>query len=328
MVPLAYTLKDRKVTKAFSPNLSGWPGNLQAGFSVDFRSDLAVHAENKARAKLVEALGSSSMWAVNIAEAKKSLGLITGPVAGFITCVRKIRRFDFVGATREFNRLHESLRLRTRRNLQPVSVPKGLRATPKAFANNWLAFHFGWEPLIQDIGAGIETLSKPYPPRKIYGKGSHRAVEAYYSNPGQFWTYQTYDISSKCKTGCTIRVDNPNAFIAQQLGFANPLSIAWELVPFSFVVDWFTNVGQILGQFSEFAGLSLSETYKTHFQVVKGTDTWYYGQTQSKEGVHVQRSLSIATATLRPRPWKGVSVTRGATAISLLVQLMGGKSYR
>jgi hypothetical protein len=207
-------------------------------------------------------------------------------------------------------------------------VPKGLRATPKAFANNWLAFHFGWEPLIQDIGNGIETMSKPYPPAKVYGKGSHRATEAFYSNPGQFWTFQQNDITSRCKTGCTVRVDNPNLFVAQQLGFINPLSIAWELVPFSFVVDWFANVGQILGQFSEFAGLSLSETYKTHFQVVKGTDTWYYGQTQTKQGVHVIRSLSIATASLRLRPWKGVSTTRAATAVSLLVQLMGGKSYR
>jgi len=328
MVPTAYTLHDRRVIKGFSPNLPGWPGNLSSGFSVDLRADYAATVENKARAKLVEALGDSSMWAVNIAEAKKSLGLITGPVAGLITCVRKIRKFDFVGATREFNRLHESLRIRTRRNLQPVSVPKGLKATPKAFANNWLAFHFGWEPLIQDIGAGIETLSKPYPPRVIYGKGSLRATEAYYSNPGQFWTYQTYDISAFCRTGCTVRVTNPNMFVAQQLGFVNPLSIAWELVPFSFVVDWFANVGQILGQFSEFAGLSLSDTYKTHFQVIKGTDTWYYGQTQTKQGVHVQRSTSIATATLKPYPWKGISVTRGATAIALLVQLMGGKSYR
>jgi hypothetical protein len=219
------------------------------------------------------------------------------------------------------------MRIRSRRNLQPVSVPKGLKATPKAFANNWLAFHFGWEPLVQDIGAGIKTLSKPYPPRRIFGKGSG----TYFSrnkSAGSFWTYTELDYRSFVKTGATVTVNSPNLFIAQQLGFVNPLSVAWELVPFSFVVDWFVNVGQVLGQMSEFAGLTLSETYLTRFQVAKTYEATYYGQYQFKEGFHVQRSLNIATAGLKVRPWKGVSTVRGATAISLLVQLMGGKSYR
>jgi len=306
------------------PTLGGWPGNLDAGVSPDYRPDEADLAVNKARLKLVEALGEQSMWAVNLAEAKKSLSLITGPAAGLISCVRKIKRFDFVGATREFNRLHESMRLRSRRNLRPMSVPKGLKATPKAFANNWLAFHFGWEPLVKDIGAGIDTLCKPYPPVKVIGKS--KIGPSVFSNrsSGSFWTANRWVYTSWCRMGCKVTVNNPNLYLAQQLGFVNPLSVVWELVPFSFVVDWFTNVGQILGQMSEFAGLSVTEAYTTRYQIAKTDTTIYYGFHQVKEGVYLNRSQFLADASLKVRPWKGVSVVRGATAIALLTQMLKG----
>lgn len=326
-LPLNYSLDSRQVTKALNPNLPGWPGNLGAGVSPSFQVSATYDAENKARAKLVDALGEQSLWAVNIAEAKKSLGLITGPVASLISMTRKIRRFDFDGALLELNQVNK------RRNLRQfptgMKMPKGLRATSKAFANNWLAFHFGWEPLIKDIGAGITTLTNPYPPVKVFGKGSGRMTYATDSG-GQFWTKNWIDIRSYVRCGATVTVNNPNLYLAQQLGFVNPLSVAWELVPFSFVVDWFVNVGQVLGQMTEFAGLTLSESYLTRFQVMTTRELLYFGQYQFKEGYFVRRAVPMSAYTsLRVRHWKGVSATRGATAVSLLVQLMNeGKSYR
>jgi hypothetical protein len=52
------------------------------------------------------------------------------------------------------------------------------------------------------------------------------------------------------------------------LGLTNPALVGWELVPFSFVVDWFTPIGSWLESLTAFEGYnvvakSLSYTYSS-----------------------------------------------------------------
>jgi hypothetical protein len=51
------------------------------------------------------------------------------------------------------------------------------------------------------------------------------------------------------------RIANQTVRRAVALGVANPASIAWELVPYSFVVDWFVPVGNTLEAMTATAGL-------------------------------------------------------------------------
>jgi hypothetical protein len=48
-----------------------------------------------------------------------------------------------------------------------------------------------------------------------------------------------------------------------QLGLNSPVSLAWELIPYSFVVDWFLPIGQALEDLSKFEGLVFDSGYKT-----------------------------------------------------------------
>jgi hypothetical protein len=120
-----------------------------------------------------------------------------------------------------------------------------------------------------------------------------------------------------------VRVDNPNLHLAQQLGFINPLSVAWELVPFSFVVDWFGNVGQVLASFSDFAGLSQVNPRTTTFQKTTKLTQTYTGYVANHESVYVTRITSIVGPVLIRSQWKGISPVRGLTACSLLLQALG-----
>jgi len=124
-----------------------------------------------------------------------------------------------------------------------------------------------------------------------------------------------------------VKISNPNVAIANQMGFVNPLSVAWEAVPFSFVVDWFANVGQCLSAMTDFAGFSVTRSWTTDrltmtrsytFDQMNGTGSEYHEQYSSKYFSH-SRGSGVASPTLNSalRP---IGVIRGATAISLLVQ--------
>jgi hypothetical protein len=79
----------------------------------------------------------------------------------------------------------------------------------------------------------------------------------------------------------------PNDFKVQDFTSLNPLAIAWELVPFSFVVDWFVGVGSYLDSWENhyrfkgaFQGGYRTDSYKEIFTVTRVgrtvTPTTYY----------------------------------------------------
>jgi hypothetical protein len=59
-----------------------------------------------------------------------------------------------------------------------------------------------------------------------------------------------------------------------QAGLLNPVEIAWELVPYSFIVDWFVPIGNCLSALSASAGLTLGSTSQLH--------TFYKGTFEAK----------------------------------------------
>lgn len=269
--------------------------------------DGMTHALNKAYTKLVEDIGDASLWAVNVAEYKQGINLIAKDGMILWKFCRALHRFDFPEAGR----------------ILSVNIPKGLKPTAKAFGNNFLKFHFGWEPLVKDIGAAVKTLTNPINSKRIVGKGSHRAFGRKTNDlNGCFVTWLD---TTKAIAGCTVTVTNPNLYLAQQLGFVNPLAVAWELVPFSFVVDWFVNIGAFLGQMTDFAGLQVTDAFKTTHVLSKGSGSGLPDQPSvaynvTYTAVYTSRTLGLPSVTLTPRPWKGVSPVRAATAISLLLQ--------
>jgi len=50
-----------------------------------------------------------------------------------------------------------------------------------------------------------------------------------------------------------------------QTGFLNPINLVWEILPFSFVVDWFLPIGPYLEAASAFNGLEFVDGSQTQF---------------------------------------------------------------
>jgi len=61
------------------------------------------------------------------------------------------------------------------------------------------------------------------------------------------------------KTIIHATVNGPELASLKQFGLANPLSIAWELVPWSFVVDWVLPVGEFLDACTATFGLTFKD---------------------------------------------------------------------
>jgi hypothetical protein len=66
----------------------------------------------------------------------------------------------------------------------------------------------------------------------------------------------TYVGSSVAKAGGKLRVTCTMTAELETLGLLNPLSLAWELLPYSFVIDWFLPIGDYLAATTASAGMT------------------------------------------------------------------------
>lgn len=123
-----------------------------------------------------------------------------------------------------------------------------------------------------------------------------------------------------------MRVTNPNFALANQLGLINPGTVAWEIVPFSFLVDWFIPVGAWLNSFTDILGYDVLYPFTTTTREVTAITssipdppylTW---SRETSSGFWFARTLGLPAYKLVRPPFKGFSVARAATAIALLVQ--------
>lgn len=295
-VPLEYIFVQKRDSK-FSHNES------VAGRGTGHEA-YRTQARNRAYNKLLNSLGDASQIAASIAEWRSTASSISNNCVALLGFARAVKRGRFTEANRA------------------LGIRKGFRPKAKELGNRWLEYSFGWAPLVKDIYNGIDVLQRPLPSEAIKGIGRYGGR---FLNINDGTTLFTAVSTARCEMGGRISVVNPNLYVANQLGLVNPAAVVWELIPFSFVVDWFFNVSQVLGTLSDFAGCVIQDGYTTHYDV---TNTVYYWPVSSpqyfyeNECIEVTRTVGLSGPTLAPKPFTGFSVTRGANSIALLLQLL------
>ena len=305
--------------------------SLAGPLQTDCYGPDSERCNNKAYAKFVDQMKDSAQNANNIHEAGQSVGQIISHVRAIAGSIESVKKGDIIGAARK-------LGVKVDGNLE-----KRIKRRAKQASDRWLELHFGWVPLVQDIGSSIDVIqgtgkSSPYSFVHIKAGASFSGSSA--SGSTTFpalglidQTMDSYNWSGGVRMRGIVAVENPNVAIANQLGFVNPLSVAWEAVPFSFVADWFSNAGQCLSAMTDFWGYQLHNGSTSTFAQSLYTHTFrrdsygYNAHNWKNEGyvvkhVHVNRVGGIVSPVFRFTPLKGISVTRAATAISLLVQQM------
>ncbi len=212
------------------------------------------------------------------------------------------------------------------------------RETIRQFSQIYLEFYFGWKPLVGDIYDAIKVMDSPFNTFSVKSSAKGSIPDPFNVNTqGQDATYVTSEyLFGEYKQTVRLQADlvitNPNLAMMESFGIANPLSIAWELVPFSFVVDWFVNVGDYLGSLTDFAGVQIVNgqmTIHTHYtgsyrktQTAKNPATTNsVVETWVADAVTVNRRLGLGTGpSIRLRAAKQWELQRGFAAASLLMQ--------
>lgn len=128
-----------------------------------------------------------------------------------------------------------------------------IRDASRDLSNGWLEWQYGWKPLCSDVfGAldeGLNIVKATL--QKAKGRGTIRMdktvnrIGAFESNDQDFPFQEEFEEKNSCTIGVTIEVP-PDKFDATRWSSLNPLSLGWELIPYSFVVDWFFDVGSFM----------------------------------------------------------------------------------
>lgn len=340
--PLPYNFERAESVSLSNP----WGIRYSGSFTTNSGASTPnAQALNKAYAQFVDAArGTSASMAVNLAERKQAVDMMAKRGAQLLKFARHLRRFEFPAAVRTLGfdviSSRDSKRYwkaRVRRNNVDREVK--FKRSAKAFGDNYLEFHFGWEPAVKDIYAAVELSTSSYFPglRKICeGRGSVRAQlidSPVVTSRGTYGSRTQYPFSS-VRMGAEVQVDNPNLLLLNLYGVVNPAVVVWELVPFSFLVDWFVNISSVLNSYTDFVGLSLIRAY-TSFKNLKVVTEYYSDYANYYKPplvtfaykrmsiVVTGRSVGITKPSVTMKSLKLPSVVRGLTAISLLTQFLG-----
>jgi hypothetical protein len=211
---------------------------------------------------------------------------------------------------------------------------KGNRIRQKAadLSSCWLELWFGWLPMISDIYDAYRVLTKDFGSQRAYSTGSAHVYDQLFS----LVTYTRITVTEmhiRYKMCGSYRITNPNLLLASELGLTNPATVIWEVIPFSFLIDWFTNVGDWLEGLNDEMGWDLNpdfmigRNFEAHQLIqyrptVGGVTFWEDYITFGQQFNRVITGGVVPNVSVSVRPLDRLSITRGATSIALLVGVL------
>lgn len=209
-----------------------------------FNSD---EISNKALSKVYEQLNQVESLRVAWIERQKAIDLATSSIRTLITIARAVKRRD--------PKIVRAVLKRDPTAKDIVKTPAGL----------WLSYHFGIVPTISDLHHAGQLMGAPIPPLKV--EASSAGTITIDTRPGITDRYREgffFEANKIVKIGLDVTGINANVQLATSLGLGQPLSVAWELMAFSWLIDYVVNIGEFIKNAEpRFPGLTLNNGYTT-----------------------------------------------------------------
>jgi hypothetical protein len=141
--------------------------------------------------------------------------------------------------------------------------PRRTRGNERRLHSSWLEYRYGWMPLYYDAYgiakhlSDLSTSQDTWPVRASATWDSDVTTAQDWN--GFLWKGKVFIRTThryKSMVGGFITVDRRVDRELVRAGLTNPLELAWEVLPYSFVVDWFIKVGDYVEGMTALTGVS------------------------------------------------------------------------
>lgn len=233
---------------------------LGAGFP-----SLVADTQNKAVRSLYSKVeGVKVNYAQFLGERKQVVELFASTATRVVNAARALRHGDLRTFQQSLSLAGSNL---GDRELLATAWKRAMRTPVKnRLANHWLEFYFGWKPLLKDVYESAELLAesitRSQKPEGVISvsKSTRQRLKQHSGGSGNRIVVDFDDVHT-CRVNIRVhyRLEDEARNLLNKTGISNPLLLAWELIPFSFVVDWFLPVGNYLESLMALDGFVLTE---------------------------------------------------------------------
>lgn len=204
--------------------------NIAVDTGPGFFSEPSLSAADDLRLlnKLLEKVkGHDFNLAVNLSQMNQVSSMVASNLSQFGRAVMSLKRGDFANAAR---------------CLGVHARPSRLK--PSDVAGRWLELQYGWLPTLSDTFEAMKAFHEiSEGPRSTLFRTSVKK-ESFVEASG---TPSRFSQKYLCTVRKQIQYEMYEEMTANRsLGLADPLSVVWENIPYSFVVDWFVPIGSYL----------------------------------------------------------------------------------
>lgn len=279
-----------------------------------------------------------------IAEREQTLSLVSSTARQIASSFSHLRRGDIVGAATALGSPKRPSR-GSRKDYGKLYPKEPL----KAAANLWLQWTYGWTPLLKDLHGLADHYNQEVTKDRIIKLSSKttgsRNWEYVTLTTLEGWKqihtqYRSWKYTRKYVIYYKIAGDTSKSI--SQLGFTNPALIGWELMPFSFVVDWFLPVGNFISSLDATVGCVFEKGCRTTVTKRSAVTETKADPTSSSKTFKVDcrlletaQDVAISRTTLTSFPsvampmWKNpVTAIHAANAIALLTLAFYGHTRK
>jgi len=227
-----------------------------------------------------DSIGNEAQILVFLAELKKTIALLLHPIQNLSRFLDKVKRDKYA---------------------DPRSSVKALTVA-EYLALEWLTYRFGVRPLLSDIRNIVKAVHKPRKTGRKRAKGSNTLERT--STVRRTIDFgrvrQTYDLitthsyTARCGFIYAAELD-----VSDFLGFQfkNIPDAIWELISYSFVVDWFFNIGDWVKALTAYASTPTLGAYTVGVHKINVQRVCVSTQQVVFDGWTLQRPMS-GTETL------------------------------
>lgn len=180
--------------------------------------------------------------AVFIGELRETIGYFRNPLSAFNKVVEDARHWK-----------------RRKRKLDH-------KTTAEYISDNWLSYRYSIRPIVNDVRNAAEAVARTVldnePLRKTARGTASETGQSYSAGSVGFVDYETTTSKTvTARAGVLYELSrSPNTF---GVGTERLAIVGWELIPFSFVADWFFNVGTFIEAITPVAGVKRLGSWTT-----------------------------------------------------------------